>query len=312
MSNPQSAMGEAIYRPARRRFQITLRVREALVAYLFLVPFFIFFIVFVLRAVVYAFQMSFYDWKILALKHPYIGLGNYQELLGDAVWWTSLKNTLIMAILIVVGTTIVALFAAVALNRPLKGGNFFRVLLYAPSLLSVGVVGTTWQWLLNTQFGIINYGLSLLGFSQINWLGSSDLVLPAISLTTIWWGFGFPMLIFLAGLQGIPETLYEAARIDGANGRQLFFYITLPLLRPTILFVTVTGFIANFQIFGQNYIMTSGGPGYASFSVIFYLYQKAWQGFRMGYGATIAIALAVIIMVFTVTQFRLLGRRVEY
>lgn len=315
MSNPDIAVSEPVLskRASRiRPFQMRLRTREALVAYLFLTPFAIFFTVFVLRAVVAAFQMSFFDWKILALKHPYIGLGNYQELFADSVWWTSIKNTIIFSVMTVAGTTVISLLAAVAVNRPMRMGGFFRVLLYAPALLSVGVVGTTWQWLLNTQFGIINYGLSLLGIHPLNWLGDGNLVLPALSLTTIWWGFGFPMLIFIAGLQGIPEQLYEAARIDGANGRQLFRYITLPLLRPTILFVTVTGFIANFQVFGQNYIMTRGGPGYSSYSVIYYLFQVAWQAFRMGYGAAIAIALAVIIMIFTVTQFRLFGQRVEY
>lgn len=297
---------------AVRRFQIGLRTREALVAYLFLTPFLAFFLVFVVRAVVTAFQMSFFDWKVLALKHPYVGLGNYQELVNDSVWWTSLRNTLIFAVMTVVGTTIISLFAAVAVNRPMRGGTFFRVLLYAPSLLSVGVVGITWQWLWDSQFGIINYALSFLGISRVNWLGSGSLVLPALSLTTIWWGFGFPMLIFIAGLQGIPDHLYEAARIDGANGRQLFRFITLPLLRPTILFVTVTGFIANFQTFGQTFTMTGGGPGYSSYTVIYYLYLIAYQSFRMGYGAAIAIVMAAIIMVFTITQFRLFGQRVEY
>ena len=312
MSNTTGTMSEAVTKKTARPFQIRLRTREALVAYVFLAPFLIFFFVFVLRAIVDAFQMSFFDWKILALKHPYIGLGNYQELFGDKVWWTSLQNTIIFAVLTVGGTTILSLLAAVAVNRPIKGQSFFRVLLYAPSLLSVGVVGSTWSWLLNTQFGIINYGLHFLGFAPINWLGDGNLVIPAISITSIWWGFGFPMLIFIAGLQGIPETLYEAARIDGANGRQLFRYITLPLLRPTILFVTVTGFIANFQVFGQTFILTRGGPGYSSYTVIFYLYQIAWQAFRMGYGSAVAITLAAIIMVFTVIQFGLLGRRVEY
>src|SRR5579871_1617405 len=210
MANP-SAMGDAVYsKPVRRRFQFTLRRREAVAAYLFLTPFLVFFFVFVLRSVVYALQLSFFDWKIPSIRRTYIGLGNYQELLGDSVWWKSLENTIIMAVAIVLGTTLISLFAAVALNRPLKAGNFFRVLLYAPSLLSVGVVGTTWAWLLSSQFGIINYGLSLLNIPKVNWLGDPNLVLPAISLTSIWWGFGFPMLIFLAGLQGIPESLYEA------------------------------------------------------------------------------------------------------
>jgi multiple sugar transport system permease protein len=289
-----------------------LRTREALAAYLFLAPFVIFFLVFVVRAVVQAVNMSFYDWQILKPVHPYIGIENYQELFGDYVWWIAVKNTIVFTLLTVIGTTIVALLAAVAVSQPIKGNGFFRVLLYMPQLLSVGVVGLVWVWLLSTQFGVINYGLSFLGIRPINWLGDENLVIPALSLTTIWWGFGFPMLIFVAGLQGIPDHLYEAARIDGANGRQMFFYITLPLLRPTILFVTVTGVIAHFQVFGQPFLMTTGGPGRASYTVIYYLYEIAWRSFRMGYGAAVAVALAAIMAIFTLVQFKLLGQRVEY
>jgi multiple sugar transport system permease protein len=289
-----------------------LRTREALVAYLFLTPFLIFFSIFVVRAVIGAVNTSFYDWQILRPARPYVGLGNYQELFNDYVWWISLKNTIVFSLMTVTGTTILSLFCAVAVTQPIRGQGFFRVLLYMPTLLSVGVVGLTWVWLLNSQFGIINYGLSFLGIRPINWLGDENLVLPALSLTTIWWGFGFPMLIFIAGIQGIPDHLYEAARIDGASGRQLFMYITVPLLRPTILFVTVTGVIAHFQVFGQPFIMTAGGPGRASYTVIFYLWEIAWRAFRMGYGAAIAITLAAVIAVFTIIQFRLIGRRIEY
>ncbi|HLU08962.1 MAG TPA: sugar ABC transporter permease [Oceanobacillus sp.] len=295
-----------------RSFQMRLRTREAVAAYIFLAPFIIFFLIFVVRAVVSAVNFSFYDWQILRPARPYIGLGNYQELFNDYVWWISVQNTIVFAILTVAGTTVLALMCAVAVTQPIKGQNFFRVLLYMPTLLSVGVVGLTWVWLLSTQFGIINYFLSFLGIQPVNWLGDERLVIPALSLTTIWWGFGFPMLIFIAGLQGIPENLYEAARIDGANGRQLFFYITLPLLRPTILFVTVTGFISHFQVFGQPFIMTTGGPGRASYTVIYYLYEIAWRAFRMGYGSAVAVTLAVIIAIFTLIQFRIIGRRVEY
>jgi multiple sugar transport system permease protein len=256
--------------------------------------------------------MSFYDWQILRPTHPYVGLKNYQELFSDYVWWIAVKNTIIFTVMTVIGSTIVALLAAVAVTQPVKGNGFFRVLLYMPQLLSVGVVGLTWVWLLSTQFGVINYGLSFLGIHPINWLGDENLVIPALSLTTIWWTFGFPMLIFIAGLQGIPEQLYEAAKIDGASGRQLFTYITLPLLRPTMLFVTVTGVIAHFQVYGQPAIMTTGGPGRASYTVIYYLYQIAWTSFRMGYGAAVAVALAVIMALFTLVQFRFLGQRVDY
>ena len=293
-------------------FRMRLRTREALAAYLFLTPFMIFFAIFVVRAVVQAVSMSFYDWEILRPTHPYIGLGNYSELFGDYVWWIAVKNTVIFTVLTVAGTTIVALLAAVAVTQPVKGAGFFRVLLYMPQLLSVGVVGLTWVWLLSTQFGVVNYGLSLLGIQPINWLGNENIVIPALSLTTIWWGFGFPMLIFMAGLQGIPDQLYEAARIDGANSRQLFRHITLPLLRPTMLFVTVTGFIAQFQVFGQPFIMTNGGPGRASYTVIYYLYQIAWNSFRLGYGSAVAVVLAVIMFIFTIFQFKLLGQRVDY
>ncbi len=294
------------------RFTLTLKSRETLAACAFLAPFMVFFAVFVVRAVVEAVRMSFYDWHILRPMRPYIGIENYIELINDDVWWISLQNTIVFTALTVVGTTIVALAAAVAVTRPIRAQSFFRVLLYMPSLLSVGAVGLIWVWLLNTQFGIINYGLSFLGIRPVNWLGDPGLVIPSLSLTTIWWGFGFPMLIFIAGLQGIPEQLYEAARIDGGSNRDLFFYITLPLLRPTILFVTVTGVISHFQVYGQPFIMTTGGPGRSSYSLIFYLYQIAWTAFRMGYGAAVAVCIAVIMAVMTSIQFIVLSRRIEY
>lgn len=298
--------------PTVSRFSPKLKTRETIAAYLFLTPFLIFFAIFVVRAVVLAVQMSFYDYMVLRPVRPYIGFDNYVELFNDDVWWIALRNTFYFAVMTVVGTTIVSLAAAMAVTRPIRGQEFFRVLLYMPSLFSVGAVGLIWVWLLNSQFGIINYGLSFFGVRPINWLGRPDLVLPALSLTTIWWGFGFPMLLFIAGLQSIPDQYYEAARIDGANGRQVFFYITLPLLRPTILFVTVTGFISHFQVYGQPFIMTEGGPGRASYTVILYLYQIAWTAFRMGYGAAVAVAIAFIMAIMTAIQFLFISRRVEY
>lgn len=291
---------------------MTLKTREAIAAYLFLAPFMIFFTVFVVRAVVVAVQMSFFEWHIMRPARPFVGLQNYNELLNDSVWWIALQNTIGFTIMTVIGTTIVALVAALAVTRPIRGQGFFRVLLYMPALLSVGAVGLIWVWLLNNQFGVVNYFLSFLGIRPVNWLGDPNLVLPALSLTTIWWGFGFPMLIFIAGLQSIPDNLYEAARIDGANSRQIFFNITLPLLRPTILFITVTGIISHFQVYGQPFIMTAGGPGRASYTVIFYLYQVAWTSFRMGYGAAVAVAVAVIMAALTATQFLFFNRRVEF
>ncbi len=296
----------------RRPFMTGSRVREAISAYLFIAPFFLFFLVFTARAVISGINVSFYDWNVLAPTHKFLGLKNYETLLNDPLWWTSLRNTAIFAVLTVAGTTVVALAAALVVNQPIRGRDFFRVVFYAPGVLSVGVVGIIWQWMLDKDFGVVNYGLNLIGLPKVEWLSNANIVLPSLSLVTVWWGFGFPMLLFIAGLQGIPDSLYEAARIDGANSRQLFFRITLPLLRPTLLFVTVTQFIAQFQVFGQPYIITNGGgPGQASYTVIIYLFQQAVRYLHAGYGAAIAIGLAVVMITLTVLQFIFLGRRDE-
>lgn len=291
------------------------RLRDTFTAYLFLTPFMVFFVVFVLRSIVYSGYMSLHDWKILApvqklTKEP---LGNYIELINDDVWWLALKNSAIFAALTVVGTTLLALGAAVILHRKPRGSAFFRAVFYAPNVLSVGVVAIIWGWLLNTDFGTLNYVLQSIGLPKINWTGDPNIVLITLSFITVWWGFGFPMLILLAGLQNIPESLYESARIDGANGWELFRYITIPLLRPALLFVTVTGFIAHFQVFGQPYFLTNkGGPGRASYTAIIYLYQAAWEAYRMGFAAAASFTLAGILMAITLIQFLIGGRRVEY
>jgi multiple sugar transport system permease protein len=287
------------------------RLRDTFTAYLFLAPFLLFFIVFVLRSIVYSAYMSLHDWKILApvqklTKEP---LGNYVELLNDDVWWLALKNSAIFAGLTVVGITIVALGAAIILHRKPRGSAIFRAVFYAPNILSVGVVAIIWGWLLNSDFGTINYVLQSIGLPKVNWTGDGNIVLFTLSFVTVWWGFGFPMLILLAGLQNIPESLYESAKIDGANGWELFRYITIPLLRPALLFVTVTGFIAHFQVFGQPYFMTNkGGPGRSSYTAIIYLYQAAWEAYRMGYAAAVSFTLAGILMIITLIQFLIGGR----
>lgn len=304
-----TAQSEA--RPGLRARPSRLRVREALAGYLFILPFLIFFVIFIARAVVTGVYMSFYDWQVLSPVHTYTGLKNYQELVKDPLWWLSLKNTFIFAILTVIGSTLLALGAALAISRIVRGKSFFRAIFYAPAVLSVGVVGIIWGWLMDGEFGTINYVLHSIGLPKISWLGDANIVLGSLSLVTVWWTFGFPMLVLLAGIQNIPEQLYEAARIDGAGGRQIFRFITLPLLRPTILFVTVTGVISHFQVFGQSYIMTGGGPGQASYTVIIYLFYTAWRYYRMGYGSAIAVGLAIVLITLTAGQFIFLGRRAE-
>lgn len=275
--------------------------------FLFVLPFLTLFTIFTLGPIFYSIYMSLFNWEILAKTHPFIGLKNYTDLMNDSLWWLSLRNTMLFAFLTAAGNAIFALMVAVAVNQRVWGRDFFRVLFYAPVVLSVAVMAIILGWILNTQFGVLNYLLIWIGLPPVPWLSSPRTVIPMLSVVTIWWTFGFPMLIYLTGLQNIPEVYYEAARIDGAGRWDLFRRITLPLLRPIVLFVATTQLIAHFKIFGQPYIMTEGGPGRSSFMVIMYLYQTAWRFYRVGYGAAIAVSLALVILFFTLIQLRFFG-----
>ena len=285
--------------------------REALTAYLFLLPYTVFFVVFLLLPVLAAVGLAFTEWELLRGTFRFAGLENFRLLVSDDLFWTSLLNTLYFALLTTVGVTVLSLAVAVAVKGIRFGGTLFRVVFYLPVILSVTVIGIIFQRILATN-GLLNYGLSFLGLRPLSFLGSPTLVLPSLSLTTVWWTFGFPMLIFLAALYAVPTSLYEAARLDGANGWHAFWRITLPLIQPAFLFVTVTQFISHFQVFGQAFVMTEGGPGYASYTSILHVYRTAWRYYHMGYASAMALAVAVVMLAFALLQFRLFGRSVEY
>ena len=271
--------------------------------YAFILPFLAFFLVFTAVPIVQAVVMSLHDWPILAKKHPFIGLGNFSKLMADEIWWQALRNTLWFAFLAAGSITVFSLFVSLQLHKPGRARSLYRFFFYVPVVLSVAAMGIVVGWAFNTQFGLVNALLTPLGIEPINWLGEKELVIPTLAMATLWWGFGGPMLIYLAGLQGIPKQVYEAAEIDGASRRQTTWKITLPLMTPSIFFVLVTQVIAHIQVFGQSYLITGGGPGRESYTSIYYLYQTAWRYYRMGYGAAIAVTLATIILVITLAQF---------
>ena len=296
--------------PKSRRWKT---LRDQLPNYLFILPHFVLFTLFLLYPIFRGLQISLYDWKIMLDEQKFVGLANYEALLNDKVFWQVLGNTIWFMILTVVINVALALVVSSGLKHRFYGSDLLRVLFYAPGILSVSVLGIIAIRIWEPQLGIINYYFTnVLGGPRVNWVSEPNLIIPVLSITTVWWTFGFPMLVFIAGLHGIPEAFYEAAKIDGAGHLKSFRYITIPLIMPTMLFVVVTQFIAHMQVFAQPYIITGGGPGNASRSVVQLLYETAWKYFRYGYASAISVVLALIMIVVTVTLFSLMRRRAEY
>lgn len=288
------------------------RRREELTAWLMLAPYLAMFVAFLVYPSIQGLYMSFTDARLGRAAMPWIGLDNYAYVLTDPLFHTTVINTIVFVLESTPLLIVIPLLLAVALHRELPLRAFLRGAFFVPFTLSVSVIGITWWWLLQPQFGLINVGLQAVGLPVPGWFQSAGWAMFAVVLATVWWTAGYNLILFLAGLSAIPQSVYEAATIDGANWWHEFLYITLPLLRPTMLLVVVIQLIASFQVFGQVFVITSGGPGDSTRTVIQYVYEAAFVNQRMGDGSAAAWILFVVIMIFSVIQFRVLRGHTEY
>jgi multiple sugar transport system permease protein len=290
-----------------------IRRQRAVMGYLFLAPTVIGLMIFIVLPMIAAFGLSFYKWNVF--KPPeFIGLANFNRLFSDGRVFLSFKTTFILVVMTVAILETLALAVALSVyrlaNRALA--TFFRTAFFLPVLLSGAAVAVTLGYLFHQDFGVINYYLGLLGIDHIPWLTSSSVVLITVSLTTVWRNLGFTFIIYLGGLSSLPTEVLEAAEVDGATGFQKFLKITLPLLSPTILFASVTDIIRMLQFFDEPFIMTRGGPGDASRTVVMMMYENAFGNLDFGYGSSIALVLFAVIMAVTGIQFYLSKRWVFY
>ena len=286
--------------------------QEAMTGYLFLLPNIVGFLIFSSIPVLMTFSISLLDWDLIRTPR-FVGLDNYIKLLtDDALFRKVLFNTAYFVIGTVPAGVILSLLLALAMNANVKGISFFRAVFFIPVISASVAVAMMWRWLYNTDFGLINLFLTNLGLKGVPWLSSTAWAMPAVIIMAIWKGLGYNMLIFLAGLQGIPSHLHEAAAIDGANSVQRFRHITVPLLAPTTFFVLVISGINSFQVFDLAFVLTKGGPGDATNTMVMYIYNQAFQFFHMGYAAAIAWVLFGIIFVVTLCQHQLQKRWVHY
>lgn len=279
--------------------------KYALLAYLLFIPFGVLLTIFKLVPFVNSVRMIFYRWDILGTPR-YIGLGNFTRMFSDKVFWSSLWHTVYFVILIVPPIFVLSFLIAILINSKVSFKNFLRSAFYLPYTLTISVVCITWSMMYNPYFGLIGRVMKFFGLKPINWLADPTWAAPAITITTVWWTIGFCIVLYLAGLQQIPASYYEAAELDGANGFQKMFYITFPLLKRVHVLVIVTQIIASLQIFGQVFIMTVGGPAGRTRTLMQYIYEQGFRYFRMGYAQAMAFVLFLVMLVFAYMQLRLM------
>ncbi len=283
-----------------------MRRRDGLAALGFLLPYGVLFATFLLVPLVYGFWISLHKWQLLGHSAPFVGAGNYADVLKDDLFRVSVVRTALFVLMTVPVGNALSLALASGLNQNYRSTSLLKVVFYMPVVLSVSVVALLWRWMYDTSSGLINRTLEphvypLLHLQPIPWLANAKWAMPSFALMSIWWGIGGNMLVYLAALKGVPKELNEAAALDGSEGLHRFRQITLPVIRPALAFGLVMSVIGASQVFGQIYIITNGGggPAYSTLSVILYMYQQGFSNYQLGYASAVAYTLFAMILVVT-------------
>jgi len=289
--------------PARVR----RRRRGSVIPYLFIAPNLLLFSTFVFAPLLYAAYISVHEWSLLG-DPRFIGVTNYRRIATDPLFWTALTNTVLYSLGTVPASLALGLLLALGLNRNLPGRTILRSAYFLPVVISSVVTAVVLAWLFNENYGVVNQVLRTFGLGPVPWLSSPAWALPCLVLTTLWIRIGFCMVVYLAALQGIPAEYYAAAQIDGANRRQQFRHVTWPLLAPATFLLLVLNVIYSFQVFDLVFVMTGGGPGFSTTMLVQYIYQTGFVGQEMGYASAIGMVLFLLVLCFTLLQWRL-GRQ---
>ncbi|MBN1311479.1 MAG: sugar ABC transporter permease [Anaerolineae bacterium] len=288
----------------------TPKGRRTVTGYIFIGPFILGVLFWVVYPAGMAAWLAFHEWNLIS-PAKFVGLKNFETMLGDKLFWQSLKVTSVYTFVSVPLGMIVSFSMALLINTKVRGIAIFRTIYYLPSIMPAVANAVLWAWILNTDFGLLNAGLHFIGLPKIAWLQEPEWTLPALILMSLW-GVGQAMIIFLAGLQGIDEVFYEAAKIDGAGSWAQLVHITIPMMSSVFFFNLIMGIINSFQVFTAGYLITNGGPQNASLFYVLYLYRNGFQHLKMGYASALSWVLFFIIAFFTAFIFRTLGRRVYY
>lgn len=287
----------------------TTKYSKIIFCYTMLLPIFVLFMFLRIIPIAQTFWMSLFDWKLVGSDRPFLGLGNYFRLISDDQFLLSLNNTFLYAGASVILCLLISLPIAVALNKKTKFTSFYQAIYFLPFITPLVPMSVAWKWIYDPQYGILNFLLSLVGKKPVGWLIYPEIAIWALILMNIWKNLGYNIVLLMVGLKNIPTVYHEAASIDGASGWNTFRYITLPLLKPILLFVLVTSTINAFNVFTQVYVMTLGSqaaPGKAVRVLLFDIYENAFRYFRLGYACAEAVILTLIVIVFTSIEFKAL------